>query len=76
MLILSTFISCADDNRDNEKALLKVGRIQYFKDLVTGLCYAEVYRDNNSYSLTCVPCDSIKKIEEEKAKIIDKLQQK
>lgn len=42
--------------------------IVYFKDPNTGLCFAAVNSTNtkswsNSSSITCVPCDSLKKVE-------------
>jgi hypothetical protein len=35
--------------------------IVYFKDKRTGLCFAERGATSN-YSFTCVPCDSLKKL--------------
>lgn len=37
----------------------------YYKDSKTGLCFAGVYSSNaygDIVSITCVPCDSLKKI--------------
>jgi hypothetical protein len=41
------------------------GSLTYFKDPNTGLCFASINSVVDSYyitSITCVPCDSLKKI--------------
>jgi hypothetical protein len=65
LLGLIMLVSCqANDTTNNNDVK---NNITYFKDAKTGLCYAAI----NSYtyggykvtSITCVPCDSLKKIE-------------
>jgi len=64
------FASCNNESRSTEEDIIKAGRIYYFKDLVTGLCYAEINQQgSNAYSFTCVPCDSIAKIKKNRLKI-------
>lgn len=52
-----------NDITDNSKI---IENITYFKDERTGLCFASVnshsYGANVITSITCVPCDSLKKI--------------
>ncbi len=67
LLILSIIflISCRNDVGENTHHVSANG-ITYYKDSVTGLCFGKI--ENSTYysfivtSITCVPCDSLKKI--------------
>jgi hypothetical protein len=60
------FSSCERDPKDYSQRINKtVETMFYFKDYKTGLCFAGIYNDNgygDVISITCVPCDSLKKI--------------
>jgi hypothetical protein len=61
-------VSCQMSSKPN---VAKVGRnLTYFKDAKTGICFAAVNSYSNSSgnkytSITCVPCDSLKKVKVE-----------
>jgi len=56
------FLSCQTSQETNTQDV--VSSISYFRDSTTGLCFAAV--NSVSYpgitSITCVPCDSLKKL--------------
>jgi hypothetical protein len=64
VFITITFVSCqmngTSDNQDVKNS------ISYFKDERTGLCFASInsstYTGYKVTSITCVPCDSLKKV--------------
>ena len=58
--------SCRTEAEQKEKTINKIVETTfYYRDSQTGLCFAGVY-SRNAYgdivSITCVPCDSLKKI--------------
>ena len=61
LLFLVLLCSCQMSSSTNYKKL----SITYFKDVNTGLCFASVnsysYMGYQIVSLTCVPCDSLKR---------------
>lgn len=63
IILLLIFISACNEepasyvNGDSELS----GEIRYLKDTRTGLCFAETGYEN-TYSFTCVPCDSLKNV--------------
>lgn len=65
LLLIILFTACNEANppkyiQGNSQALKK--DIRYFQDLRTGLCFAERGYDDVS-SFTCIPCDSLKRLE-------------
>lgn len=67
VLSLIMLVSCQMSERTNVQ---RVGsNMSYFKDEKTGLCYAAINSRSThggSYtSITCVPCDSLKKVKVE-----------
>lgn len=54
-IIFTISLFSCNDNRLNTNP----HNIYYIKDKRTGLCFAEVGM-GNTYSFTCVPCDSVK----------------
>lgn len=64
VVILITLFSC-QNNSKTDVLKLKNG-ITYFKDDETNLCFATInsstYGGYEIVSITCVPCDSIKKL--------------
>jgi hypothetical protein len=58
--------SCEQSESERAKDIKKIIETTfYYRDSQTGLCFAGVY-SRNAYgdvvSITCVPCDSLKKI--------------
>jgi hypothetical protein len=58
------FLSCQRTVRPDTENL---GHdVMYFKDTITNLCYASIasktYGGMDVVSITCVPCDSLKKV--------------
>lgn len=57
--------SCDDPKVQSERINKVIETTFYYKDSKTGLCFAGIY-NRNAYgdvvSITCVPCDSLKKI--------------
>lgn len=62
-MILGLF-SCQLNDKAQTKSI--EDNLTYFKDEKTGLCFAAInsqtYGFNTVTSITCVPCDSLKKI--------------
>lgn len=62
---LFIFVSCESKKYKKNHKTSNSG-ITYFKDEETGLCFGEVqsstYLSFSVKSITCVPCDSLKKI--------------
>ena len=60
------FLGCQESTEERIKNINKIlNTMYYYKDNQTGLCFAAVM-SRNAYgdvtSITCVPCDSLKKI--------------
>lgn len=65
LVLIVGLLSCQFNGKPNTESLKK--NIVYFKDPTTNLCFAGVNSTNtkslsNNSSITCVPCDSLKKI--------------
>lgn len=58
ILISLLMVGCSAESAHKE--------IEYFKDKRTGLCFAEYGNigsiTTDSYTITCVPCDSLKNV--------------
>lgn|GEM_PF-5121007 len=68
LLIALLVITCCGCVMQGPAPSIDLNRISYYKDPTTGLCYASM--SSYSYgsfvmSLTCVPCDSLKKVKVE-----------
>ncbi len=76
-VLLLTLISCNKDKSETEIQLKEkvytqqiygetaardIQKVVYIKDNRTGLCFGEIEPNSNSESITCVPCDSLKKV--------------
>lgn len=59
------FNSCSNNTGGNMPSRQSNG-ITFFKDTITGLCFGKVssmsYSGYGIESITCVPCDSLKKL--------------
>jgi hypothetical protein len=57
-------LSCQSTTRPNTKSL--GNDVTYFKDTITNLCFGAIASQTNTpydiVSITCVPCDSLKKV--------------
>ncbi len=64
-VILLILLSCKN-NVGEEMPKVESGGITFFKHLPTGLCFGKIYSSTSDghevVSITCVPCDSLKKI--------------
>ena len=66
LFIASFFLTCCNNPVGNDMPKVHSNGIMYFVDTNTGLCYAKVEsQTEGAYevtSITCVPCDSLKRI--------------
>ncbi len=64
-LALITLIGC-ENNVGKEMPKVESEGIMFFKHLPTGLCFAKIINITEGFHdvviITCVPCDSLKKI--------------
>lgn len=66
LLLSLTAASCSRQSNRNVTSQNVLDNITYFKDPKTGLCFASINSVTYNFqwvtSITCVPCDSLKKI--------------